>query len=95
MEYQHKRGTPKSRIRNKMETLKVKAFGMVAEKLPEQEFAFPPQTDTAAFLANLYLEYPELKDIKFSLAVDRKLVNEKTALQGGEEIALLPPFSGG
>ena len=78
-----------------METLTVKAFGMVAEKLPEQDFLFPAQQDTEALLENLYHEYPALKDLKFSLAVDRKLVNDKTALQGGEEIALLPPFSGG
>lgn len=78
-----------------METITVKAFGMVAEKLPEQEFAFPHQKDTETLLENLYREYPKLKDIKFSLAVNRTLVNEKTSLQGGEEIALLPPFSGG
>lgn len=78
-----------------MESLTVKAFGMVAEKLPGQQFSFPHQKDTEAFLENLYLEYPQLKDVKFSLAVNRKLVNKKTVLQGNEEIALLPPFSGG
>lgn len=78
-----------------MEKLTVKAFGMIAEKLPDQEFQYPPKQDTEELLNSLYTEYPELKNLDFSMAVNRQLVHHKTPLKGNEEIALLPPFSGG
>lgn len=78
-----------------METMTVKAFGIIAEKLRQQEFDLPAQKDTGALTQRLYDDYPELKDLKFSVAVNRNLVQENTPLQGSEEIALLPPFSGG
>lgn len=78
-----------------MEGLTVKAFGMIAEKLPEPEFKFPKKENTEELLASLYNEYPNLKDLDFSLAVNQQLIQQNTPLEGDEEIALLPPFSGG
>lgn len=78
-----------------MEKLKIKAFGMLAEKLPASEFEFPYFEDTAQLLSGLYEQFPQLQDLKFSLAVDKQLIQEKFKLHGKEEIALLPPFSGG
>lgn len=68
---------------------------MLAEKLPQPEFRFPYQKDSDELLKALNKEYPFLEDLKFSLAVDKKLVQERIPLKGNEEIALLPPFSGG
>lgn len=68
---------------------------MLAEKLPQSEFQFPYQKDSDELLEALNKEYPVLADLKFSLAVDQQMVQEKTPLKGNEEIALLPPFSGG
>ncbi len=68
---------------------------MLAEKLPQPKFEFPYQKDSDELLKALNQEYPFLEDLKFSLAVDKQLVQEKTPLKGSEEIALLPPFSGG
>jgi len=78
-----------------MEGITVKAFGMIAEKLPEQEFKIPNKKDTEELLTSLYNEYPHLKELEFSLAVNQQLIQENTLLEGKEEIALLPPFSGG
>jgi molybdopterin synthase sulfur carrier subunit len=78
-----------------MEGLTVKAFGMIAEKLSEQEFKFPKKKDTEELLNSLYNEYPDLKELDFSLAVNQQLIQQNTSLEGNEEIALLPPFSGG
>lgn len=78
-----------------MQTLKIKAFGMLAEKLPQAEFSFPYASDTEKFLSQLKAEYPTLNSMKFRLAVNQQLVQERTTLEGNEEIALLPPFSGG
>lgn len=68
---------------------------MLAEKLPQSEFIFPYQKDSDELLKALNLKYPFLADLKFSLAVNMQLVQKNTPLKGNEEIALLPPFSGG
>ena len=68
---------------------------MLAEKLPKQEFEFPYQKDSDGLLEALSNAFPVLEDLKFSLAVDKQLVQKNTVLKGTEEIALLPPFSGG
>lgn len=78
-----------------MEQIKIKAFGILAEKLPASEFSFPASSDTEELLNGLRKEYPVLQDHKFSMAVNKKMVQEKTFLKGDEEVALLPPFSGG
>jgi sulfur-carrier protein len=75
--------------------LKVKAFGMVAERLSTSELALEDIATTDQLLGFLYQQYPELKDIKFSIAVDRKQVHGNVPLTHNSEVALLPPFSGG
>jgi molybdopterin synthase sulfur carrier subunit len=78
-----------------MGKLTVKAFGIIAEKLPEQEFYFPKKNNTRELLNSLHEKFPDLKNLDFSLAVNQQLIQENTSLKGNEEIALLPPFSGG
>lgn len=68
---------------------------MLTEKFPAAEFDFPYFPNSDALLAALKKEYPELKSTNFSLAVNKQLIQEKVSLNGNEEIALLPPFSGG
>ena len=78
-----------------MDTFTVKAFGMLAEKLNQQEVSLPYRSNTEELKESLFQLYPQLKEYNFSLAVDKKIVNEALQLNGREEIALLPPFSGG
>lgn len=68
---------------------------MLAEKLPQSEFKFPYQKDSDELLKALNNKFPFLAELKFSLAVDKQLVQDNIPLKGNEEIALLPPFSGG
>ena len=68
---------------------------MLAEKLPESEFQFPYYENSQELLNALKEEYPQLQNLQFSIAVDKQLIQEKHHLKGNEEIALLPPFSGG
>ena len=50
---------------------------------------------TEALKNQLFEQFPELKSMKFSLAVNKKMVLEDSVLASGAEVALLPPFSGG
>jgi molybdopterin converting factor small subunit len=39
--------------------------------------------------------YPALQTIKYSIALNRKIVRENTELKNEDTVAILPPFSGG
>lgn len=73
----------------------VKTFGILAQKLNQQELVLPFCRDTDELKQKIFQLYPTLDNFNFSLAVDKKLVQECQPLTGNEEIALLPPFSGG
>jgi molybdopterin converting factor small subunit len=73
----------------------VKAFGMIAEKIG---------TDTIQVIGietieelKIYLneQFPNLKDMKFSIALDKQIIQDAGEIPSGSEVALLPPFSGG
>lgn len=75
--------------------LKIKYFGMIAETINKSE-------EDIKFLGNLDLltlelegEYPKLKDLNYKFAVNQTLVATNITLKENDEIALLPPFSGG
>jgi molybdopterin synthase sulfur carrier subunit len=74
----------------------IKAFGMVAEKIGSTELILEnmPQ-DTQQLMHVLFTQFPQLEGVKFAIAVDRKIVHGMTTISPGQEIALLPPFSGG
>ncbi|MGD9558311.1 MAG: MoaD/ThiS family protein [Mangrovibacterium sp.] len=75
--------------------LRIKMFGVVAEKTGtgNMTISFVDQTD---HLRALLLEkYPQLEGVEFVFAVNRQIVHQNTWLGQNDEIALLPPFSGG
>jgi molybdopterin converting factor small subunit len=52
--------------------------------------------DQTDHLRALLLEkYPQLEGVEFVFAVNRQIVHQNTWLGQNDEIALLPPFSGG
>lgn len=76
-------------------TIHIKAFGMVAEKIGTAELTMDHFQDSGSLLDALKLKFPELQSIKFSLAINKKLISAKQEIPENAEIALLPPFSGG
>ena len=52
-------------------------------------------TDTNTLVSELHRLYPALAGAKYVIAVNKKVVNENTALTENSIVALLPPFSGG
>lgn len=73
----------------------IKAFGMVAEKIGTDSLEMENPGSSEALKKRLIDRFPELKTIKFSLALDKKMIQTDAELTSGAEIALLPPFSGG
>jgi molybdopterin synthase sulfur carrier subunit len=79
-------------------TITVKYFGIIADftKKKEEEFHLNETMNSIQSLqSHLEKLYPEIKNATYSLALNQSIINENTLLQSQDEIALLPPFSGG
>lgn len=76
-------------------TIHIKAFGMVAEKIGTDALVMENPGSSEVLKQKLFDRFPELKTIKFSLALDKKMLHADTTISAGAEVALLPPFSGG
>lgn len=76
-------------------SIRVIAFGMIAEKIKTNQLDLEYMPDTEVLLGYLYQQYPDLQHTKFSIALNKKMVIGKTFIPLGAELALLPPFSGG
>ncbi len=75
--------------------IRVRLFGLVADETGCSSLNAPFTGDTEQLLAWIYTQYPKLEGIKFAIAVNKKMVSRLTPLESGDEVALLPPFSGG
>ena len=77
------------------EQIKIFVFGILAEKMQTDVLLFPLQSDTDTLLKDLIKVYPSIDQLKFSIAINKKIITENTPLNNQDEVALLPPFSGG
>lgn len=75
--------------------LKIKMFGIIAEKTGQNVLDIPLMEDTEQHADWLLKKYPQLEGIKFTFAVNKQLVHNNTSLNEGVEVALLPSYSGG
>ena len=75
--------------------LNILAFGQVASVTGNNVVLEEDVTDTDGLQTFLHSRYPVLSEIKYSIAVDKKMVHENAELEENATIALLPPFSGG
>jgi molybdopterin converting factor small subunit len=75
--------------------IRLKAFGMLAEKLGADSLEIENPGSSEALRRQLLQQFPSLQSLTFRIAVDRKIVQAETNITAGQEVALLPPFSGG
>ncbi|MGA1226003.1 MAG: MoaD/ThiS family protein [Tamlana sp.] len=74
----------------------IKYFGQLTEitHLNEETIEVSEKKTISELLDTLYRKYNTLKTKDFQVAQNQELVDENTKITG-QEIALLPPFSGG
>lgn len=75
--------------------LKLLFFGSCADASGNSETENFLAESTDQLLEQLFLQYPKLKNQKFSIAVNHKIINGNFELKEGDVVALIPPFSGG
>lgn len=76
-------------------SIKVLVFGQLTEIISKSEIDFPIPDNTEELTKELIKHYPKLADIKYAIAVNKKIVSQNTTLKENDSIALLPAFSGG
>ncbi len=80
-------------------TVKVRTFAALRDALGfgEQKLELPVGTDVAGLLARLAADHPDanVPSRRFSVAINRIYAKRDSALQDGDEVALIPPVSGG
>jgi sulfur-carrier protein len=79
-----------------METkMNILVFGQLEEITGGGIISINPVPDTELLRESLYQLFPALKQKQFLVAVNQKIIRERTEINGDAQIALLPPFSGG
>lgn len=75
--------------------IKILAFGQIAEITGKSEFKLAGANTAEELNTKLTEIFPELSAMKYSIAVNKKVVKKNIDLNDGDTVALLPPFSGG
>lgn len=74
--------------------MQVLLFGSIAEKAGSALLQVEASSVTMLRL-ELVQRIPELRSMRYAIAVDRMVITDDRELTGTEEIAVLPPFAGG
>lgn len=70
-------------------------FGQLADLAGTSLLTVSNVVDTDQLSQKLHADYPFLKEKKFLIAVNQKIITGITELDERSQVALLPPFSGG
>lgn len=75
--------------------MKIKFFGSITKIIRSEDTDYSGVSDTDELEFKIKSDYPQLNNITYRIAVNHKIISAKTKLKDGDEIAFLPPFSGG
>ncbi|MGH9877354.1 MAG: molybdopterin converting factor subunit 1 [Nitrososphaerales archaeon] len=78
-------------------SVKVKLFASSRELVGENEIkiSLPDQTTVGNLRRKIVEMYPALSEIPFVVAVNHKVSDDSTIISNSDEVAILPPVSGG
>jgi len=74
--------------------VKIQLYGQLKQITGESEI-ITDATDTDGLMKEVAARFPLLENLTCLIAVDRNIVQTNTAIKAGQELALLPPYSGG
>lgn len=75
--------------------INILAFGQAIDIIGEANLEHFHANNTAELNRLLHKNFPLLQSIEYSIAVNKKIIQENTELHDGDTVAILPPFSGG
>jgi molybdopterin converting factor small subunit len=74
--------------------VKIQLFGQIKQITGASELT-TDAADTDGLMKEIAARFPLLENLTYLIAVDRNIVQANTAIKAGQELALLPPYSGG
>ena len=74
--------------------VKIQLYGQLKQITGSSELT-TEAADTDGLMKEIAARFPLLENLKYLIAVDRNIVQTNTAIKAGQELALLPPYSGG
>ena len=75
--------------------VKVYLFGKLKELTGQSELVLEGISDTGQLIHEINTRFPKTKDIPCLIAVDKNIIHSITPIKEGQELALMPPYSGG
>ncbi|HNW57584.1 MAG TPA: MoaD/ThiS family protein [Bacteroidales bacterium] len=75
--------------------IKVLFFGVLTEVTGTCCKHYPASGSYRDLMLRIQDDYPEIVHYNFRVSVNNEIVNSEPVLNDGDEVALLPPFSGG
>jgi sulfur-carrier protein len=75
--------------------IKIILFGQLGDVAGSNEILLKSVTDTKDLQEQLKKQYPAVAASKYIITIDKKMIQGNTLLQENNQVALLPPFSGG
>ena len=70
-------------------------FGQLYDITKVSQLTIYEVNNTEQLTRKLIEQFPELSKFKFSIAVNKKILQQNTILNNEDTVALLPAFSGG
>ncbi|HRP31369.1 MAG TPA: MoaD/ThiS family protein [Agriterribacter sp.] len=75
--------------------ISVLTFGQIADITGGGSLTISNINDTDELMRQLNVLFPPMQSLRYSIAVNQKIIRENTTLKKADTVALLPPFSGG
>lgn len=73
----------------------VLTFGVITDIVGTTTLVVRDVASTDNLKQKLEEDFPRLKSIRYTVAVNKQMITTSTALDNNATVALLPPFSGG
>jgi molybdopterin synthase sulfur carrier subunit len=76
-------------------TIELLCFGQLVEAAGWTRMEMPCPADTDVLRAQLQEAFPQFSTMRFTIAVNKHIAHSNVSLKPGDQVALMPPFSGG
>lgn len=74
--------------------VKIQLYGQLKQITGESEITTEAK-DTEGLVKEIAIRFPMIEQLTYLIAVDRNVVQANTSINADQELALLPPYSGG
>jgi sulfur-carrier protein len=74
--------------------VKIQLFGQLKQIAGAAELT-TDAANTDELAREMIIRFPVLENLPYLIAVDRNVIQGNTSIKAGQELALLPPYSGG